>query len=307
MPALAALLADEELASWARIALEAIPGPEADEALREAMGKVEGRLLIGVINSIGVRRDAEAVDGLAERLKDADADVASAAAVALGQIGNAPATKILRASRWPAPPPRSARRSPKGASCVPRRLLAEGKADEAAKLYDEVRKADVPKQRVVEATRGAILARQSAGVPLLVEQLRVGRQGDVRHRAEHGPRASGTRSDRGAGGRAGQGRAGAAGPVDPRPGRPRRRRPCCPPCSKRPRAARARCGSRPSACCSAWATSPACPRCWTSRSRRTRNWPQAAKAALEGLPGDGRRRRPGRSAGEGRGQDRVRC
>ena len=40
------------------------------------------------------------------------------------------------------------------------------------KLYDVVRKADVPKQRLLEATRGAILARQSAGVPLLVEQLR---------------------------------------------------------------------------------------------------------------------------------------
>ncbi len=52
------LLADKELTSWARIALEAIPGPAADEALREAMGDVEGRTLIGVINSIGVRGDA---------------------------------------------------------------------------------------------------------------------------------------------------------------------------------------------------------------------------------------------------------
>jgi hypothetical protein len=32
VPALAPLLADEELASWARIPLEAIPGPEADAA-----------------------------------------------------------------------------------------------------------------------------------------------------------------------------------------------------------------------------------------------------------------------------------
>jgi HEAT repeat protein len=35
-----------------------------------------------------------------------------------------------------------------------------------------VRKADVPKQRWLEATRGAILSRQSAGLPLLLEQLR---------------------------------------------------------------------------------------------------------------------------------------
>jgi hypothetical protein len=50
VPALAPLLADERLASWSRIALEAIPGPEADEALRKAMDSVKGRLLVGTIN-----------------------------------------------------------------------------------------------------------------------------------------------------------------------------------------------------------------------------------------------------------------
>ena len=84
VPALAALLTNEQLASWARIALEAIPDPAADEALRQAMAKLQGRLLVGVINSIGTRRDAKAVDGLVKPLKAADAEVASAAAVAPG-------------------------------------------------------------------------------------------------------------------------------------------------------------------------------------------------------------------------------
>src|SRR6266404_1262243 len=52
VPVLAPLLSDERLASWARIPLEAIPGPAADEVLRQAMGKLKGRLLIGTINSI---------------------------------------------------------------------------------------------------------------------------------------------------------------------------------------------------------------------------------------------------------------
>jgi hypothetical protein len=55
VPVLAPLLGDEDVGSWARIALEAIPGPVADAALRDAMGKLDGRLLIGTINSIGVR------------------------------------------------------------------------------------------------------------------------------------------------------------------------------------------------------------------------------------------------------------
>ena len=84
---LAKLLPDPQLSSWARIALEAIPGPEADEALRQATREVEGRLLIGMLNSIGVRRDAAAVELLTQRLQDQDVEVAAAAAVALGHIG----------------------------------------------------------------------------------------------------------------------------------------------------------------------------------------------------------------------------
>ena len=39
------------------------------------------------------------------------------------------------------------------------------------KLYDEVRAADLPQTRILEATRGAILARGAEGVPLLVKEL----------------------------------------------------------------------------------------------------------------------------------------
>src|SRR5687767_10568309 len=42
VPALAPLLLNKDLASWARIALEVIPGPEADAALRDALPKLEG-------------------------------------------------------------------------------------------------------------------------------------------------------------------------------------------------------------------------------------------------------------------------
>src|SRR5262245_4222275 len=95
VPALAPLLADTNLASWARIALEAIPGPEADEALRAAVPKLKGNLLIGAINSIGVRRDAKAVPALAGKLSDADVEIVAAAAAALGKIGGTEAAKTL--------------------------------------------------------------------------------------------------------------------------------------------------------------------------------------------------------------------
>jgi len=168
VPDLAKLLPDSQLSSWARIALEAIPGEASDEALREAAGSLEGRLLVGMINSIGVRQDAKSVDLLTAKLQDTDAEVASAAAVALGHIGNDTATKSLRAALAAAP---AKVRSAVAEGCVlcAERLHNAGESVAAAEIYDEVRNADVPKQRILEATRGAILARSQKGIPLLLK------------------------------------------------------------------------------------------------------------------------------------------
>jgi HEAT repeat protein len=170
IPELARLLIDEQLASWARIALEVIPGPAADEALRKALDSTAGKLQVGAINSIGVRRDAAAVEVLTTRLNDQDPEVASAAAVALGMIGNAPATKSLRAVLGSSTENVRSSVAEGLILCAESRLAADD-ARSAVEIYDELRKADVPKQRLLEATRGAILARKEAGIPLLVETL----------------------------------------------------------------------------------------------------------------------------------------
>lgn len=172
VPELVKLLENERLCSWTRIALEAIPGPEASEGLRQGSKNLTGRLLVGTINSIGVRRDPEAVELLAARLQDSDADVGSAAAVALGRIGNGAAAKALKPLIATAPAGiRNA--VAEGAVLCAEHHLADGKQDDAIALYDEVRKADVPRPRILEATRGAILARKpDAGLALLMEQLR---------------------------------------------------------------------------------------------------------------------------------------
>lgn len=170
VPALAPLLADEKLASWARIALEAIPGPEAGAALREATESLKGRLLIGALNSIGVRRDADSVPALIKRLDDQEADVAGAAALALGRIGDETAEKALRAKLASGTGAVQSSAAEGCILCAEKRLKA-GQAGPAAEIYDEVRLAQVEKPRVLEATRGAILARTGDAVPLLLEQI----------------------------------------------------------------------------------------------------------------------------------------
>jgi HEAT repeat protein len=168
---LSPLLSDEQLASWCRIAMEAIPDEACDVALREAAGRLQGRLLIGTINSLGVRRDSEAVAILAGRLKDSDADVVTAAAAALGRIGSKQAGDVLGQSLANSG---SRDRAAVAHGCIlcAGRFLEDGKSGEAMKLYDAVGGVDVPAQTILEATRGSILSRGSGGVVLLISQLK---------------------------------------------------------------------------------------------------------------------------------------
>ncbi|MCX7826656.1 MAG: HEAT repeat domain-containing protein, partial [Verrucomicrobiae bacterium] len=171
VPALAALLTDEKLSHMARFALERIPGPAADEALRGALDKVKSKTLIGVINSIGARRDAKAVGALATLLSDADAAVAGAAAGALGKIGGPAATGALTKALADVPAPVKPSVADGCLLCADR-LLAQGNKKEATAICQRLRGKDFPKAIRVAATRMIILARGSAGVPLLVAQLK---------------------------------------------------------------------------------------------------------------------------------------
>ena len=95
VPALAALLTDAKLAHSARYALERITAPEAAAALRDALATTKGDLKIGVIGSLGVRGESDAVASLGALLGDSDASIARAAALALGAIGCEASAKAL--------------------------------------------------------------------------------------------------------------------------------------------------------------------------------------------------------------------
>jgi len=95
-PVLGSLLGNEQHAHMARYALERIPVPAAGQALRDALPNVSGKLKIGVISSLGNRREAAAVPALSALLKDENTAVARAAALALGSIGTAEAARALQ-------------------------------------------------------------------------------------------------------------------------------------------------------------------------------------------------------------------
>jgi len=147
VPTLAGLLGNAELSHMSRYALERMPCDEAAKAMRDAMPKVKGKLKIGVINSLGVRRDAASTGALVGLLKDGDKEVAAAAAAALGAIGSPEAAKALLPVHQMAPD-----------ACLvcAEQLLADGKKDDAKKIYSALVKADVPKHVKLAAMRGLL-------------------------------------------------------------------------------------------------------------------------------------------------------
>ncbi|OQC23505.1 MAG: hypothetical protein BWX68_02766 [Verrucomicrobia bacterium ADurb.Bin063] len=98
IPALAALLPDEQLSHSARYALESMRSRKAGRALVKALARTSGLTKAGIINSIGNRGETRAVAALAKLLADPEADIAAAVASALGQIGGAQALQALQAA-----------------------------------------------------------------------------------------------------------------------------------------------------------------------------------------------------------------
>ena len=153
--ALGDLLTDKDLSHMGRYALERMPCPEAVAVLRDAMAKTDGLLKVGVINSLGVRRDAESVSALTALVDDSNQDVAAAAVAALGAIGNTEAAKVLTGFQAGAPEKLQLTAADACLACA-EHLLADGKKIDAMKIYTMLKKADVPKHVQVAAARGLL-------------------------------------------------------------------------------------------------------------------------------------------------------
>jgi HEAT repeat protein len=162
---LAGLLGDEKLSHLARYALEPNPDPAVDEAFRAALKTLKGRPLVGVIGSLGVRRDTKAVEPISAFLKNADPAVAQAAARSLGRIGVAPAAEALQKDLDGTSPALRLAVSEGLFRCA-ERLVADGKTDEALVIYDRLNRPNSPVQVRTSAVRKARALRQVAAAGL---------------------------------------------------------------------------------------------------------------------------------------------
>lgn len=139
VPKLAALLPEKEHSHMARFALERINAAEAAEALRKALGTVQGDLKIGMISSLAGRGDAASVPLLAALLAG-ESRTAVAAADALGRIHSPEAIQALAAASGVTDKAAAAAISDARMACA-ESLLKQGKRAEAKAIYTSLAEA----------------------------------------------------------------------------------------------------------------------------------------------------------------------
>jgi HEAT repeat protein len=169
-PALAALLADKDLADPALRGLAMMPGASVDQMLRETLERTSGILQIGVVNTLGERGDRAATEALGKLLAGGDEPLACAAASALGKIGDETVVAALQRALANAQGPLRAAVADACLACA-ERLLADGRDESAAALYGQLSGAGETEQVRMAAWRGTVLSQPDQAAGLICQAL----------------------------------------------------------------------------------------------------------------------------------------
>ncbi len=180
IPALAAKLDNPRFSHFAHYGLQPNPSPKVDEALFAALKTLKGDLLVGVINSIGVRKSPGAIDALQQTVKtleDANSlkKVFTAAVAAVGEIGTPEAAEaivgILDEYQMLTKDQTVLNAIADAAFACARNLENANNSAKAIELYDALLAAEMPNYVKEAATYDGILARGADGLDVVVKNL----------------------------------------------------------------------------------------------------------------------------------------
>jgi type 1 glutamine amidotransferase len=171
VPTLAKMLQDSSTSDMARFALERIPDPAAGKVLRQALSKTTGEIRIGIINTIGQRRDGEAVSDLGKLVEIADPLTAAAAINALGKIGEAKATRVLARAKDKSSGELRALACDAYLNCAAL-FLQHGEKDKALAIYTELQALHYYEPVRYAAMRGLVRAREASAGAFVLELLK---------------------------------------------------------------------------------------------------------------------------------------
>ncbi|MBE0537508.1 MAG: ThuA domain-containing protein [Phycisphaerae bacterium] len=170
---LAGMLVDPETSDMARYALERIPGEGVDVVLRDTLGRTKGVEKVGVISTLGLRGDAKSVPILAQLIADADAEVASAAVAALGQIAGAEARAALAKAKDATTGDLQMLVLDAYLNCADG-LIDAGQNEEALMIYRELYSSNIPQVIRSAALRGTVYSIPDKAGEIILEVIKAG-------------------------------------------------------------------------------------------------------------------------------------
>ena len=170
IPALIDMLSHPEMGFYSRYALEPMPFDAVDKALREETKKQKGMNLVGVLTTLGVRRDAEALPYIEPLFASEDPDVVKAAYAAYGCIGTPACAEFLKKAVGDFKPEYEKAVCDAALDCA-KQLVDDGNVDLALSVYDAVTDSKARPFLKEGAIFNRILARGTAGTDDLIRFL----------------------------------------------------------------------------------------------------------------------------------------
>lgn len=167
---LASLLKEPQLADLARYALEVIPGSEINDLFWETIAQVDGPTAAGLATSLAARGGSDTVSRLESLLKHPHRDVVVAALIGLGRIGGVDAELALRHTFSGLPEDVHTEYFEALLACADR-YQDSGRPDDAARIFDELMRPEMPLPVRLAAFNGFVSLRGEAATPLIVQAL----------------------------------------------------------------------------------------------------------------------------------------
>jgi HEAT repeat protein len=173
VPVLADMLVVPATSDMARYALERIEAPEAAQALRAALGKTSGKEQVGIIATLGRKRDPQSTSLLRGLISSPDAATASASLHALGDIGDVSAVEILAQARKGLSGPLRDEASDAYARSA-EQAIRRGDQERALAAYSELASPTEPVMIQVAALRGIASIQGAKALEVVAKALQSG-------------------------------------------------------------------------------------------------------------------------------------
>ncbi len=171
VPAVGKLLADPRLSHVARQVLLGMADAAVEQTLRDALGQTQGSLRIGLVNTIGDRRDRSSLKALAALLNGNDEAAALAALNAIAKIGGTEAADVLEGAAVTGPlKPAQAQ----ALLCCASSVAAVGQPERAEKMCRALLEGDAPAPVRAGAFGALAQLQKEQAVPLIIKTLSSG-------------------------------------------------------------------------------------------------------------------------------------